>query len=321
MPHGLAITPDGSHVLVSGFGTDRVLAIDTASNQIVWQTPVAQPHNIAITADGRTAYVASQGAGATAIVILDVASGARTGAVPEPSAPRALSLTPDGEDLLFTLAGVDAVQVLDVATDEVESQIPVGASPHYPLSTANGALSMVVSQGPGTLDLFDPETYTRTGVIQVGQMPHWIALAADGRTAYVTNESSDSVSVVDLGTETVTATIPVGHGPRKIVLQPATTAAGSAPIASTSAAPTSESTVSIAQFAFAPATLTVRVGQTITFTNRDSVAHTTTSPGGGWDSGPLAPGASYTVTPQQPGTYGYHCSIHPFMTGTVVVTS
>jgi YVTN family beta-propeller protein len=180
---------------------------------------------------------------------------------------------------------------------------------------------MVVSQGPGTLDLFDPETYTRTGVIQVGQMPHWIALTADGRTAYVTNENSDSVSVVDLGSETVTATIPVGHGPRKIVLQPATTVIGTAPIASTSAAAASEPTVSIAQFAFTPATLTVRVGQAITFTNSDSVAHTTTSPGGGWDSGPLAPGASYTVTPQQPGTYSYHCNIHPFMTGTVAVTS
>src|SRR5204862_209784 len=57
-PHGLAITPDGSQVLVAGFGTDQVEAIDTGSNQVIWQVPVPQPHNLAITTDGQTAYAA-----------------------------------------------------------------------------------------------------------------------------------------------------------------------------------------------------------------------------------------------------------------------
>ena len=60
-------------------------------------------------------------------------------------------------------------------------------------------------------------------------------------------------------------------------------------------------------------------GQAITFTNNDPVAHTSTSAGGGWDSGDIAPGGSFMTTLQQPGTYTYHCSIHPFMQGMVVV--
>ena len=341
-PHGLGITPDGSRVLVTSFGTNRVLAIDTAGDQVAWQAPVPQPHNVAITADGRTAYVASQQAGATALVILDVASGAQIGTVQLDYAPRALTFSPDGTDLIFTLAGVDAVQVLDLASGQLETQIPVGASPHYPLFTPDGKLGMVVSQGPGTLDLFDPATYTRTGVVPVGQMPHWIATTADSRTAYVTNENSNSVSVVDLTTGMTTASIPVGNGPRQIVLQrvaaasaPMPPAAGAASTAGTASpsgaalaggassreAATPGASVTIAKFAFAPAALTVQSGQPIVFTNGDPIAHTTTGAGGAWDSGAIAPGASYTLTLDQPGTYSYHCSIHPFMQGTITVTS
>ena len=81
-------------------------------------------------------------------LILDAGSGAVKARVPVESVPRALAISPDGEDLIYTLAGVDAVQVMDLDSLQLESQIPVGASPHYPLSTPDGRLSMVVSQGP-----------------------------------------------------------------------------------------------------------------------------------------------------------------------------
>jgi plastocyanin len=77
--------------------------------------------------------------------------------------------------------------------------------------------------------------------------------------------------------------------------------------------------VKIAGFAFGPASVTVAAGQTVTWTNADRVPHTVTADGGAWNSGPLAPGASFSFTPTRPGTYAYHCSIHPFMRGTVVV--
>lgn len=57
----------------------------------------------------------------------------------------------------------------------------------------------------------------------------------------------------------------------------------------------------------------------MTWTNKDRVAHTVTSNDGKWDSGNLAPDASFTHTFDAPGTAMYHCAIHPFMTGTVTV--
>ena len=175
-PHGLAITPDGSRVLVAGFGTDQVEAIDTSTNQIVWEVPLPQPHNIAITPDGTTAYAASQKQGAEALVVIDVRTGTQTGSMSLDHTPRALTVSPDGRDIAYTLAGVDAVQVAEATAQQLETQVPTGASPHHPLVTPDGKLGLVVSQGPGTLDLFDPVTYLATGSIKVGTMPHWIGV-------------------------------------------------------------------------------------------------------------------------------------------------
>lgn len=228
MPHGLAISPDGSKVLVSVWGGNQAVIIDTATEQIAGRMPVLQPHNSAISPDGRTAYVGSQQQGATGLVILDLVSRTQIGKIPLDKTPRALDLSPDGKQLYFTVAGANAVQVLDTASNRVVGQIPVGASPHYPLFTPNGQSGLVVSQGPGELEILDPKTSTVSGTVRVGKSPHWIAVSSDGRTAYVTNEGSDDVSVVDLVSRQVTATIGVGHAPRKIAIQPRQAPAGSA---------------------------------------------------------------------------------------------
>jgi plastocyanin len=77
--------------------------------------------------------------------------------------------------------------------------------------------------------------------------------------------------------------------------------------------------VDISGFAFVPSTLTVSVGTTVTWTNKDSVSHTVTSNDNLFDSGTLAKGATFEHTFNQKGTFGYHCSIHPSMTAKVIV--
>jgi plastocyanin len=78
--------------------------------------------------------------------------------------------------------------------------------------------------------------------------------------------------------------------------------------------------VSIADFKFAPASLTAGAGARISIANHDGTAHTVTADDGhSFDTGDIDPNASATVTLSKPGTYKYHCSIHPFMHGTFVV--
>lgn len=80
-----------------------------------------------------------------------------------------------------------------------------------------------------------------------------------------------------------------------------------------------ESAVEIKGFAFSPASITVKAGTQVTFTNRDSVGHTATADDASFDTGILAKDESGTVTFDTPGTFTYHCTPHPNMKGTVVV--
>ena len=98
---------------------------------------------------------------------------------------------------------------------------------------------------------------------------------------------------------------------------------GAAPAPSVAApasnAPAGGSTVEIDNFMFMPATLTVPVGTTVTWRFDDSNAHTVTANDNSFSSPPMAGGQTYTHTFTSAGTVAYHCSIHAFMTGTIVV--
>jgi len=76
---------------------------------------------------------------------------------------------------------------------------------------------------------------------------------------------------------------------------------------------------SLGRNAFMPDELDVAVGSTVTWTNTDATAHTSTSDVAGWDSGVVAPGGRFSVGFQTAGTFPYHCAIHPGMVGTVTV--
>ena len=70
---------------------------------------------------------------------------------------------------------------------------------------------------------------------------------------------------------------------------------------------------------FSPATFTVAAGATVSWFNGDNMQHSVTSDAGLFDSGLLSPGARWSYTFTQPGTYAYHCTPHPWMKGTILV--
>jgi plastocyanin len=92
-----------------------------------------------------------------------------------------------------------------------------------------------------------------------------------------------------------------------------------APGATAQGMTTTTTQVSIQDFFFSPANVSVQPGTTVTWVNEGSVPHTVTSDDGQFDSGVLMPGDSYTVMFKGQGTITYHCAIHPSMTGSVTV--
>ncbi len=76
--------------------------------------------------------------------------------------------------------------------------------------------------------------------------------------------------------------------------------------------------VKIDNFSFGPGTLTVPVGTTVTWTNRDDIPHTVVSTEGTFKSRVLDTDDKFSFTFNKPGEYTYFCSVHPKMTGKVV---
>ena len=113
-----------------------------------------------------------------------------------------------------------------------------------------------------------------------------------------------------------------------VALAGCTSDKGTAPQSTGTAAPVAPAagpgTITIRSFAFSPQEITVAQGTTVTWTNQDSAPHTITSDTGAPEaisSDSLSQGASFSFTFTKPGTYPYHCSIHPSMKGTIIVTS
>ncbi len=78
--------------------------------------------------------------------------------------------------------------------------------------------------------------------------------------------------------------------------------------------------IAIKDFAYAPAALTAKVGETITVTNEDAAVHTITASDKSFDSGDLAKGKAFTFQIKKAGTYDYICDIHQYMKGTITVS-
>ena len=91
-------------------------------------------------------------------------------------------------------------------------------------------------------------------------------------------------------------------------------------IATTTTTTTTSASVEIANFAFAPANLTIKTGTMVTWTNGDAVAHTVTATDGAFGSGQLGAGTTFSHTFASAGTFTYHCTIHSSMMATITVT-
>jgi plastocyanin len=85
------------------------------------------------------------------------------------------------------------------------------------------------------------------------------------------------------------------------------------------AARAEDAMVKISDFQFAPARLTVKAGTTVTWRNNDDIPHTVTSTTRAFKSKALDTDDAFAFAFTEPGSYAYVCSLHPHMTGTIVV--
>ncbi|MBV8993456.1 MAG: bifunctional YncE family protein/alkaline phosphatase family protein [Pseudonocardiales bacterium] len=183
-PAGIAVTPDGQHLLVADHQADAFSVVDLATGAVHTAAAGHHPYGVVASANGRSAYVTNQGD--TTVSVFDLSTGA------DPTLDKTITVgthpnkavaSPDGRTLYVANGDSDEISVIDTATAAVTRSISVA-----PYSGA-----------------------------PVGSNPDALALSSDGRSLYVANAGNNDVAVVNLKSGHVDGLIPTAWYPTAVV--------------------------------------------------------------------------------------------------------
>ncbi|MFH9090278.1 YncE family protein [Streptomyces sp. NPDC017673] len=183
-----------------------------------------ESQDVAISPDGRRAYVTSPSTVFPTVRVIDTATTMEVDHVPVGHGPFGLTVTPDGRRVYVANAYSDSLSVIDTASDKVVDEIKVGSDPVDVVMSPDGRLVYVANSGYGTptslsvIDTATDKVVGRPG--RLGDFTYGLAVTPDGRRLYVT-DLLGSVSVVDTATgKTTGGPIPVGSHPKDVVVSP-----------------------------------------------------------------------------------------------------
>ena len=216
--------PDGRSLYVSNseYGSPGAVSIlDTATNVVVATIPIENAGRVALTPDGRFAYIASSGnwPSAGSIVVMDTVSRSTVATIPaQATFIGGPAVSPDGRFVYFTDPSHSTVSVIASATNSIVQSFPVGESfpafgPNYPLDitfTPDGAAAYVANESSATVSAVDTASNTVTKNILVHQDPGSIVMTPDGTKAYVEVcclNNPHQLDVIDTAVNRVTDTI------------------------------------------------------------------------------------------------------------------
>ncbi|MGZ6793007.1 MAG: beta-propeller fold lactonase family protein, partial [Mycobacteriales bacterium] len=176
---GLAVTPDGSKLVVADHLADAATVIDTATGASQTVAVGHSPQGTAVSADGKTAYVSNQGADTVSVLDISGSTPTVTKTIKVGAHPNALRMSKDGSTLFVADGDSDQVSVVD---------------------TASGTVSRTIDLAP----------YSGA---KVGTNPVGLALSEDQKTLYVSESGNNAVAVVDAATGKVNGLVPTAWYP------------------------------------------------------------------------------------------------------------
>ena len=345
-PDGIAITPDGATVFVSGASAASVSVIDAATDKPLPAIDVGKgPQGLAITPDGRWLLVAVNGEDRMAIVDTATRSVAGTVAVAK---PHTVAVRGDGKLAYVTSQepGHFALAIVDLASRTVVGSVPVEKPPRDLEFGHDGRALYFTLAGVAAVQVLDPATNAIVAQVPTGASPHLAHHFAGMRSGVVVVQGPGEVMLFDPATNLPVRSIAVGKQPHWIdasadgtrlfvsnegsntvsVVDPAngqtsTIAVGNAPrkIAVQRVAAGGGARVSINNFVFEPGKTSIVAGQSVIWTNSDGAPHGLQFKDGAPGSELMLPGQSFSRSFDKPGVYDYVCSVHAYMTASVTV--
>lgn len=191
--------------LTADFSGASVSSIDLASGTTTNIAVGANPGEVVVSADGRTAYAANQGS--NTVSVIDVASGRVTATVAVGKVPAGLALTPDGGTLWVANYTDGTVQPIDTGTLTAGSPTRVGSGPENMAVTPDGKTLYVANIHDNTVTPVDLTTAEAGTPIPVGPSPFNVVAAPDGKRVYVSNSGGSTVTPIDTATNDTEPTL------------------------------------------------------------------------------------------------------------------
>jgi YVTN family beta-propeller protein len=197
--------------------------ISLASGRTVATLPVGdQPHEVAVSPDGRWAVAANYGSGqapGSTLTVLDVQAQrvARTIDLGEYRRPHGIEFLPGGKRVLVTSEQSQALVIVDIASGRIERTIKTSlAGTHLFVLSKDGRRAWVSNIGAGSNSLVDVEKGEVLKTVATGRAPEAIDLSPSGREVWVGDGQLDRVVVLDAATLDTLATMAAGGRPNRV---------------------------------------------------------------------------------------------------------
>jgi YVTN family beta-propeller protein len=225
-PHGLAVTPDGRHLLLTSEGSRRFFLIDAGRDVILRSVTTTQEraHMVAVLAGGRKAFAANIDSDTVTFLKLPelrIVKHVRVG-----DGPEGIAATPNGKWVLVALQGADQVAILDPGSGAVLARLPTGRVPVRVAVTPNSFTALVSNRASNDVTVLDVLERRVKTTVRVGQKPGGIVTNDTGTRAYVCNNDSNTVSVLSVPGFEVVDTIEAGAQPDGIAFVPVRSGSG-----------------------------------------------------------------------------------------------
>nr|WP_203614209.1 beta-N-acetylglucosaminidase domain-containing protein [Streptomyces sp. SID13726] len=191
--------------LTANFSGASVSSIDLTSGTTTNIAVGANPGEVVVSADGRTAYAANQGS--DTVSVIDVPTGKVTATVAVGKVPAGLALTPDGGTLWVANYTDGTVQPIDTGTLTAGTPVQVGSGPENMAITPDGGTLYVANIHDNTVTPVDLTTAEAGKPIPVGPSPFNVVAAPDGKTVYVSNSGGSTVTPIDTATNDTEPTL------------------------------------------------------------------------------------------------------------------
>lgn len=241
-PRGLKISPDGKRLYVALSGSpiappgvdedtlppadktaDGIGVLDLERLELITVLRgVSDPEQLAVSADGRKLYIASEDTGQA--VVMDAADGRVLARMAVGGEPEGVTLSPDGRWVYMSSEEDHQIAVIDTRTDKVVATLEVGQRPRFTEFSDDGALAFISGENDGTITVADARAHKvlHTWKLEGGVLvrPVGMAVSHDGRLLYTVTGRGRMLLAIDIGTGRQVASVEVGPRPWGVAISP-----------------------------------------------------------------------------------------------------